>query len=281
MKYLRFIGALTVVFLTVFVMSVEAAPSEQVIRFSSLNKNQSYNVSGTLYMPENSPTPCPAVVVVHGTSGIDSRGEFYRASILNLGIAFFEVNFMTGIYTTPANRPQNSSFVPLAFAALKELQKIPAIDSARIGIMGFSLGGGVTLRTAVEKNRALWMGTDKGFASHVAFYPASKGFINEFGNGNNPMTGAPMIIFYGTEDSYGDGSSVPALKRLLLEKYQFEVLTVEYAGTHHGFNRNGPPLHYNDPASTGGKGYIAWDAKAANDSRTQVVDFLRKTLLSK
>ena len=95
------------------------------------------------------------------------------------------------------------------------------------------------------------------------------------------MTGAPMIIFYGTEDAYGDGRNVPEFKRLLLEKYKFQVTTVEYAGAHHGFNRDGPPMSYWDPAAIGRKGYMAWDPGAANDSLTRVVDFLRQTLAAK
>ena len=51
-----------------------------------------------------------------------------------------------------------------------------------------------------------------------------------------------MIIFYGTEDSYGEGKDVPEFKRLLIGKYNFEVTTVEYAGAYHGFNRNERPL---------------------------------------
>jgi dienelactone hydrolase len=90
-----------------------------------------------------------------------------------------------------------------------------------------------------------------------------------------------MIIFYGTEDAYGDGKNVPEFKRLLLEKYNFEVTTVEYAGAHHGFNRNERPLRYPDPAAIGWKGYMAWDPNAASDSLVRVVDFLRKTLVAK
>jgi poly(3-hydroxybutyrate) depolymerase len=83
MRYLRCIGLLTVVVLTVFVMSVAASSTGTTINFSSLDKNQSYKVSGILYMPEKSSGPCPAIVLVHGTMGIDSRGAFYREAILN------------------------------------------------------------------------------------------------------------------------------------------------------------------------------------------------------
>ena len=190
----------------------------------------------------------------------------------------FEVDFKTGIYRTPFSRPSPEAIVPMGFAALKELRKISRINPDRIGIMGFSMGGHLTLTTALESNRKLWMGDEKGFATHAAFYPVCKPFLKR---DDCRMTGAPMIIFYGTEDAYGDGKNVPELKRQLLEKYHFEVTTVEYAGAHHGFNRNEPPLSYHDPAAIGWKGYMAWDPNAANDSLTRVVDFLRKTLVAK
>jgi len=259
-------------------MSVGAASAGTKINFSSLDKNNPLKVSGTLYLPEKSTSPCPAVVMVHGTSGINSVGAFYRKSILQAGIAIFEVDFKTGIFTGPSDRPSPDTLVAMGFAALKELRKLPAIDPDRIGIMGFSMGGHLTVNTAFEKNRKLWMGDEKGFATHVAFYPVCKSFLKQ---SDCKPTGAPMIIFYGTKDAYGEGQNVPLFKRMLLKKNNFEVTTVEYAGACHDFNRNEPPLSYYDPAAIGGKGYMEWNADAANDSLTKVVAFLRETLAAK
>lgn len=252
-----------------------------VIPFASLDKSQTYELHGTLYLPENKQTPSPAVVVIHGTAGIDERGAFYRKAILDQGIAFFEVDFKTGIYTGPQNRPKNTTFVPMAFAALKELRKLPAIDPVRIGIMGFSLGGGVTVRTAIKYYHEKWMGDEKGFVAHAAFYPVCRPFLENSEIGNGGLTGAPMIIFYGTEDSYGEGKAVPLFKKLLEERYNFKVETVEYPGVAHGFNRIGSSMSYKDPAAINGQGYVAWNENAANDSLIKLVDFLKKNLLAR
>ena len=80
----------------------------------------------------------------------------------------------------------------------------------------------LTVNAAFEKNRKQWMGDDKGFAAHAAFYPVSKGFLAKLKTSGSKLTGAPIIIFYGTEDSYGDGQSVPELKELLAKSYGFE-----------------------------------------------------------
>jgi hypothetical protein len=137
-RYFRRIELLAVVCLTVFVVPVVATSARTKIQFSSLDEKHPLKVSGTLFLPETNKTPCPAVVMVHGTSGINSVGAFYRDSILQSGIAIFEVDFKTGIYTGPSDRPSPDTLVAMGFAALKALRKLPAIDPDRIGIMAFS-----------------------------------------------------------------------------------------------------------------------------------------------
>jgi dienelactone hydrolase len=219
-------------------------------------------------------------VLVHGTSGINQVGKLYRDPVLGAGIAIFEVDFKTGIFSGPMDRPHIDTFLPMAFAALKELRKNPAIDPNRIGIMGFSMGGGVTMRTAVDENRQAWMGSEKGFVCHAAFYPVSKPLIKIIEHSSG-LTGVPIIVLYGTEDSYGEGKAVPELKNMLKKKFNFDLTTVEYSGATHDFNRSGPSFSYADPAAIGGRATIKWDPDAANDSVTKVVAFLRENLATK
>ncbi len=272
--------------LVAVLLAVPGLPAETFsagtrIGFSSLDAEHPCNVSGTLYLPENAPKPVPAIVLVHGTSGIDMRGAFYRASILGAGIAIFEVDFKTGIYEGPSTRPKMDTFLPMAFAALKELRKLPSIDPDRIGIMGFSMGGQIALRTAMENNRRRWLGASKGFIAFATFYPVCKPFIKDLEKSGSKLTGAPIIVFYGTDDSYGDGTAVPEFKRLLATKYNFQLATVEYAGATHGFDRNAPAIRYYDPAAIGRRGHMTWNPEAANDSRIKVVAFLRESLAAK
>lgn len=262
-------------------LMVYSANAQRRINFSSLDKNHPHDVSGTLYLPSNVSGPCPAIVVIHGTSGIDARGTFYRQAVLDAGIGFFEVDFKTGIFKGPMDRPELSTFLPMAFAALKELRKIPEIDSTRIGIMGFSLGGGVTLRADIESLRKQWMGDEKGFAIFVGFYPVCKAFLPVLEKSHSTLAGGPMIIFYGTDDVYGDGTEVPKTKALLAEKYNFEVKTVEYPGAAHAFNLDAPTQSYFDPGAKHFRGHTEWNADAANDSKIKLIAFLKETLAVK
>jgi dienelactone hydrolase len=77
------------------------------------------------------------------------------------------------------------------------------------------------------------------------------------------------------------GTSVPAFKRLLQEKANFAVTTVEYAGASHAFNHKAPPEDHWDPVAIGHRSHTAWNADAANDSLGKVVSFLRDTLTAK
>lgn len=281
MKHVKRNGLLTLGFITVCVMLIRASPVQTRIIFYSLDTRHPYRVSGTLYLPETASGPIPAIVLVHGTMGIDQRSLLYRQPLLNAGIGVFEVDFKTGIYRGSTDRPKPDTFVPLAFAALKELRRLPSIDANRIGIMGFSLGGNIVLRTAMETNVQEWMGADKGFVAFVMFYPVCDHFTKEFEESGSKLTGGPMIIFYGTDDSFGEGKAVPALKSLLAKKYNFQLITVEYPGATHGFNLDGPEMTLFDPAAKGMKAHIKWDPEAAHDSVTKVVAFLGENLVAK
>ena len=57
-----------------------------------------------------------------------------------------------------------------AFPALKILSLDSRVDSSRIGVMGFSKGGGVACRSALEPLRKAVLGADSDFkfALHIA-----------------------------------------------------------------------------------------------------------------
>ena len=89
----------------------------------------------------------PVVLVLHGSGGIDGRGEFHRKTLNAAGIGTLEI-FMF----SRSNRPRagtRENFTHM-YGALKYLASRPEIEPRRIGVMGFSWGGGLSLAAASD-----------------------------------------------------------------------------------------------------------------------------------
>lgn len=106
-------------------------------------------LASVLTLPEAARAPgaakVPAMVVVHGSSGV-LQNEWEWAERMNaLGIASFVIDNFTGrgIGETATDQSRLSTMADVAgaLAALRLLATHPAIDAKRIGVIGFSRGG--------------------------------------------------------------------------------------------------------------------------------------------
>ena len=242
------------------------------LRFEGLESTPR-QLSGVLRLPRDKPAPVPVVILVHGTAGVDSRYHFHRPALLNAGIGTFEVDFKTGVFTSGTNRPPMVTFLPWAFGALKALRADPRVDARHIAIMGFSLGGHVSVAVASRKVTDRWLGAEgTGFAAHVGFYPVCKALSRYFDQ--SEPTGAPILIITGEQDSWGDGQSCPGFCNELNASRPDVVALTIYPGVHHGFDRRGSWTGF-APYATNQTATLQWNAEAAHDSRDRAVAFLR------
>lgn len=231
-------------------------------------------LKANLHLPPGN-GPFPAVVLIHGSAGPDTRYAFHRPALLAAGIATFEVDFKTGVFSDTKDRPGGKAFYPMTFAALKALRARPEIDGEKIAVMGFSLGGSQAVATSGYGLVQLNMGpAEKGFAAHVGFYPG----CGRLGWLMRQKPTSPVLILTGENDDYGNGRDCPPLVARLNERtpglYQVHV----YPGVHHGFDREGETVTVPDPVADGGQAKMEWSQAAAEDSRARAVSFLKEAM---
>jgi dienelactone hydrolase len=203
-------------------------------------------ISGDLSLPGNGPRLVPAVIILHGSSGVN-RGERVWAQRMNaLGYASFVVDSFTGrgIRNTEKDQTQLSMTADIAdaYAALRLLATDPRIDKGRIAVMGFSRGGVAALYSSLEPFRQAATVGNLRFAAHIAFYP-SCGISYDSAH----VDGSPVLMLVGGKDNYTPAAPCIAYADTLRSKGA-SVTLKEYPDAWHGFDR--PTAIHSIPLAT-------------------------------
>lgn len=238
----------------------------------------------------------PAVVILHGSAGVDARGDFHEAALNAAGIATLQIDMWEARgLGGGAGRPAAPILtIPDAFSALAFMAARPEIDAARIGVLGFSWGGVNTLATA-DRLYVGMFGGGRQFKAHVAHYPVCYGANAvipglpppaQFGTQFLNLTGAPVLIQLGSQDGYDNGAAhCRALAQAVDPANTVEV--VEYSGAQHAFDRLMVPIVVSDPFGNEGSFFatgilpqvtLAPDVAQAHAARERVVRFFRRKL---
>jgi dienelactone hydrolase len=172
-------------------------------------QSQPGRASVTIWLPQM-PSPMArdgrvaAVVIAHSIGGWKDGSEgVYVKPLLEAGYAVLGLDHFgpRGIKRAADVPGAISPITPVsdALLALKLAATHPAIDPARIGVMGLSMGGITSELSAYEFVRRRVLGnSDLKFAAHVPFYAPC---ANVFSNDGGPVTtGAPMLKLYGGRD---------------------------------------------------------------------------------
>ena len=208
----------TVVLLAALWACTGPAPAQPVPAFDAVEFTVpravpgSRKVVGRLRMPPASSAATPAVLVVNTATGFDGRSESYAEVLNAAGFATLEVDFFQGQGLQASPRMN----LPQAYDSLRWLAARPGIDGRRIGIMGFSAGGAITLLAASERLARKEGAGNARFAAHLALYPVcwrhhaaatgKPGAWTGLEGAYAEFTGRPVHILSGGRDDY-DGSA--------------------------------------------------------------------------
>lgn len=242
-----------------------------------------YSVAGRLSFPENmsEERQVPAVVIVHGSGGVDTRGPLYAKHLNQAGIATLEVDLWSARGLKGGlDRPKHvRDTLGDAFAALGYLQQRPDIDPERIGLMGFSWGGVVAMLAAAEDASAT---NAPGFNSMAALYPVCWGYNRVPGYDLTQVRASRLLIISGADDDYDAPNDCEQLVGNLDESEQPKIDLVQLPDATHAFDRRAPESLFFDPYAYRGKGgdvRIRYNPVATNNALERIAGFFSATLI--
>jgi dienelactone hydrolase len=238
-------------------------------------------VAGKLSTPAQG-DPAPGVLICHGSDGVDGRGAFHAEALNAAGIATFEIDMWAarGVGRGAAARPRSvPETLPDAFAAAAFMARQPEIDAARIGILGFSWGGVVSLLTATRRWRDDLGAAAPPLVAHAAMYPVCWSYGTVPGFSLDALTGEAILIQAGDADAYDGPDGLDQLLARLPPASRALVRGITHKGAGHAFDRQGETKEINDPFAHKGKGgpvTMAFNAEAAAAAREMNVAFFRE-----
>ena len=275
-----------------------AAGAQTTVNFTSLDGTT--NLVAHLTRPADnleSDAPRPAVVLMHGCSGLlDKKGRIfalYRAwarALAVQGYVTLIVDSATsrGLGQTCSRGPDTLTMwrdrPKDGYAALQYLQAQPFVKANRIALMGWSQGGGVALLTINDKSNGRPPGLAQDFAASVSFYPGvcsdqlqSKPFTQVEPQGWT--TKVPLLVLIGEADVWTPFK--PCDEFIAAAKGRGNPVELKsYPGAVHAFDAPGLP-RTELPAyrmRDGSIPVIGTDRAARADAFPRVLEFLKQHL---
>lgn len=206
------------------------------------------SIGGRLLLPDH--LPAPAVLLLHGSSGADSRLTRYAHALRDAGYVTLELDIWQAMGVTPERRPRTvHETMPGVWGALNYLSGRPEVDAKNIGVQGFSWGGVQTMLAAREPLVA----GQPHFSAFRAEYPLCFAY-NRIPGYEMPKVSGPLQLVIGDKDDY-DESAGPC--RALANTLNTAAIPVDvkvYENSYHGFDRLESEVTVTDPYSHLGRG---------------------------
>ncbi len=298
MQIRRYIANLTIclasLWFGIFLIASSSYAAFEQVQFESL-KNKT-KISAYLMRPKGA-GPFPAVVMLHGCGGMGYSGTVksiyssWAKLFVEDGMAALVVDSAgsRGLGPTCGRQPERRKMYRLrpfdAYGALAYLQTQSFIDPERIGLVGWSQGGGVTLLTIVDQSIARPNPKPPhDFAVSAIFYPAlcndrlqSRPFTKVAPN--SWSTKIPLLVLQGGADNWTPPEPCVSFIDATRERGS-PVSIIVFPGAYHSFDAPGLKRIELRRYKTV-KGIIPivkTDEIARNKAREELIAFLRTYL---
>jgi dienelactone hydrolase len=220
--------------------------SESVNFLSALHQpGAAVQLSGYLYRPDG-PGPFPAVVMLHGCSGlmtrsgkIRSNARFWAEHLRDHGYVALLVDSFTSRDIDEVCTGRHSLSVVHdraddARGALQFVRQRTDVQADRVGLIGWSNGAGAVLSVMFEKGEP-----QRDFRAAIAFYPSC---LRTYPGGLNYRPYAPLLVLIGAKDDWTPAA--PCVQwteraQTLGAPMHLKV----YPNAYHGFDAPNNPVH--------------------------------------
>ncbi len=196
-------------------------------------------LAGVLRLPGAGAGTLPAVILLHGSSGISGMEEGWIRLLNDMGVATFMVDSFTGrgITSTVNDQAQLGRLAMIidAYRALELLGQYRGIDPARIAVIGFSRGAQAALYSGMRRFQRMYLKSSVApFAAHVVFYsPCNTRYLDD-----DEVAHSPIRLFQGDADDFVAVAPCQAYVDRIRKASGDAALTV-YPGARHIFDNPG------------------------------------------
>ena len=206
---------------------------------------------GSLIFPDEEKEKYPLVICMHGSMGWRGHHHEHSVNFLNNGFAIFRVNSFDARQVVSIVEDQIqvtlATVMTDCFNALKILSKHPNIDSSKIFIAGWSLGGSTAVYSAWDPLAEKLAPEGERFAGHLAFYPGAFMWPEEM-----RWSKSPILTLIGADDDYTPPVLIEKLSPAINQNGGNSKVIV-YKGGHHSFDSIDPVVYVPNAIAVGGR----------------------------
>ena len=206
-------------------------------------------ISGEVHKPDGD-GPFPALVSLHGCSG-GVRSEWHRY-LAGLGYVVLAVDSFSKRGVRSACRGAvraslgSGTMTPLervldAYGGLEFLATLPYVDTSRVGVIGWSHGGSVSLRSLLIAHEGFYWPRDAQlkFAAGISFYPTCTSH-----NTGTPGYYAPVLVLVGEKDDWATPGVCASLVQRGVRAGDEPLRVYVFPDSYHGFDCGNCRSHY-------------------------------------